>query len=225
VRWCSGGRECRATPDAVTSSSKGVVLMRSRLAWTIFVLVAVTVVVMIVIAVMRFNLTALAEPGAVETRTATLAKDFVIRRASRRGIPRRPVDTKASAEAGGEHYGFDCSVCHADDGRAQRPPGEWMYPRASDLTSKQVQSYSDEELFWIIQNGIRYTGMPAFSKVESSDHIWDLVNYVRTLPGALRSENSTRTLGGTTLGGTTLSAGPISRHWRGSRSLALCARR
>jgi hypothetical protein len=33
-----------------------------------------------------------------------------------------------------------------------------MYPRASDLTSKQVQSYSDQELFWIIQNGIRFTG-------------------------------------------------------------------
>jgi mono/diheme cytochrome c family protein len=58
-----------------------------------------------------------------------------------------------------------------------------MYPRASDLTSKQVQSYSDQELFWIIQNGIRYTGMPAFRKTETPEHIWDLVNYVRTLPG------------------------------------------
>jgi mono/diheme cytochrome c family protein len=57
-----------------------------------------------------------------------------------------------------------------------------MYPRATDLTSKEVQSYSDQELFWIIKNGIRYTGMPAFGKMETADHIWDLVNYVRTLP-------------------------------------------
>ena len=47
---------------------------------------------------------------------------------------------------------------------------------------EQVQGYSDPELFWIIQNGIRFTGMPAFAKVETPDHIWDLVNYIRTLP-------------------------------------------
>ena len=56
-----------------------------------------------------------------------------------------------------------------------------MSPRAADLTSKRVQSYSDQELFWIINNGIRFTGMPGYGKVETPDHIWDLVNYLRTL--------------------------------------------
>jgi len=56
-----------------------------------------------------------------------------------------------------------------------------MYPRASDLTSREVQDYSDRELFWIVKNGIRLSGMPAFGKVESDEHIWNLVNYVRTL--------------------------------------------
>jgi mono/diheme cytochrome c family protein len=65
-----------------------------------------------------------------------------------------------------------------------------MYPRASDLTSKQVQSYSDQELFWIIQNGIRFTGMPAFADVEPPDHVWDLVNYVRTLPGESKKDDA-----------------------------------
>jgi mono/diheme cytochrome c family protein len=67
-----------------------------------------------------------------------------------------------------------------------------MYPRAADLTSKQVQSYSDQELFWIINNGIRFTGMPGFGKLETLDHIWDLVNYVRTLPGDSRKGDSTK---------------------------------
>ena len=70
--------------------------------------------------------------------------------------------------------------------------GRWMYPRAADLTSEQVQSFSDQELFWIIQNGIRFTGMPAFGKVESGDHIWNLVDYVRTLPGESRNKGSTK---------------------------------
>ena len=57
-----------------------------------------------------------------------------------------------------------------------------MYPPAADLTSKRVQSYSDRELFWIINNGIRFTGMPAFGKVETADNIRGLVKYMRTLP-------------------------------------------
>ena len=165
--------------------------MRSRtIAWTLVVIAVVVTV--IVFAAMRFNLSAAEEPGPVETALSNRAKRFFIRRASRHGIPPRPTDVKTSVENGSEHYGLDCSVCHADDGQGQRPPGQWMYPRAADLTSKRVQSYSDEELFWIIQHGISYTGMPAFNKVETPDHIWDLVNYVRTLPPNLRKQESGR---------------------------------
>ena len=165
--------------------------MRSREAWGIFG-VFVLAVVLIVIALMSFNLTALREPGPTETRLASLSKRYLIYRASRHGIPPRPQATKTSIERGGSHYGLDCGVCHADDGRAQRPPGQWMYPRASDLTSKQVQSYSDQELFWIIQNGIRFTGMPAFGNVETPDHVWDLVNYLRTLPSESKKSDPTK---------------------------------
>jgi mono/diheme cytochrome c family protein len=56
-----------------------------------------------------------------------------------------------------------------------------MYPRASDLTSPEVQQYSDRELFWIVKNGIRLSGMPAFGRVESDEHIWNLEHYLRTL--------------------------------------------
>jgi len=146
--------------------------------WAIVILA----VVLIVVAAMSFNLSALPQPGRFETWAADLSKGLLIDRASRDGIPPRPTNIEASIAAGGEHYGLDCSVCHSDDGHGQTPAGEWMYPRASDLTSKRVRSYSDQELFWIIRNGIRFTGMPAFGEVETPDHIWDLVNYVRTLP-------------------------------------------
>lgn len=162
--------------------------MRQRIVWAIVVLA----VVLIGMALMRFNLTALHEPGPTETRLANLSKRYFVYRASRHGIPPRPQDTKASIERGGSHYGLDCGICHADDGLAQRAPGQWMYPRASDLTSKQVQSYSDQELYWIIQNGIRFTGMPAFGEVETPDRVWDLVNYVRTLPGESTKADATK---------------------------------
>jgi mono/diheme cytochrome c family protein len=163
--------------------------MRSRIVWTILVIA----VVLIVIALMRFNLTALQEPGRLETLVSNRARHFLIRRlASRQGLPPRPVDTKASVSSGDTSYSSECGICHGTDGRTPTTTGRWMYPRAADLTSKGVQSYSDQELFWIIQNGIRFTGMPAFGQVENGDRIWNLVNYVRTLPGALQSENSTK---------------------------------
>ncbi len=150
------------------------------------------VVVLIVVALIRFNLTALQEPGGLETSVANWGTHFLIRRASRHRIPPRPQDTQASAASGNIRYQSECSLCHGPDGRTRSPMGRWMYPRAADLTSEQVQSYSDQELFWIVQNGIRYTGMPAFGKVETADHIWDLVNYVRTLRSESRKEVPTK---------------------------------
>jgi len=163
--------------------------MRTRTAWSILTLVVVVIVLM-VIGLMRFNLSAMKEPGRLETVVANGAARFVIRRlASRQGLPPRPVDTKGSVASGSTSYGSECGICHGSDGRAQSSMGRWMYPRAADLTSAQVQSYSDQELFWIVQNGIRFTGMPAFGQVETGDHIWNLVNYVRTLPGALGNQS------------------------------------
>jgi hypothetical protein len=134
--------------------------MRSRIIWTMLAFG----VVLIGVGMMQFWLTALQEPGPLETRIANQAKHFTIRRASSHGIPPRPVDTKASREVGATHYGLDCNICHGVDGHAQTAPGRLMYPRATDFTSKEVQSYSDQEL------------------VETADNIWGLVNYVRTLP-------------------------------------------
>ena len=154
--------------------------MRSRITWTM----VASGVLLIGVGLMHFSLTALQEPGPLETRIANLTKHSAILLASRHGIPPRPLDTKASIELGGAHYGLDCGICHGVDGRAQTPSGQWMYPRAADLTSKQVQSYSDQQLFWIINNGVKFTGMPGFGKLEAPDHIWGLVNSVRTLPSA-----------------------------------------
>jgi mono/diheme cytochrome c family protein len=56
-----------------------------------------------------------------------------------------------------------------------------MYPRAADLTSIAVQQYSDRELFWIVKNGIKLSGMPAFGAVETDQHIWQMVQYLRSV--------------------------------------------
>lgn len=155
--------------------------MRSRAVWTIVVLV-VTAMAIIAIFLMRFSLSAIQGPGPLETRMANRAKHFFISRASRDTVLPAQTDKKAAIAEGDMLFGIDCSMCHGRDGHAKTDMGRWMYPRAVDLTSAEAQSYSDRELFWTIKNGIRFTGMPAFGKAESDEHIQDLVAFIRTLP-------------------------------------------
>ncbi len=129
----------------------------------------------------QFNLSAAPEPGRMETLLAAKAKRLLIRRASWKEIPPPPEDMHTSIEEGDKLFGTECAACHGLDGQKLTDAGRWMYPRAADLTSPTVQRYSDRELFWIVKNGIRLSGMPAFGKVESDEHIWDLVHFVRTL--------------------------------------------
>jgi len=132
----------------------------------------------------QFTLSALPEPGRTETFLATKAKHYLVRRSSRDGIPPAPADRQAAMKEGDRVFGTECGACHGASGHNPTDAGRWMYPRAADLTSRDVQAYSDQEVFWIIKNGIRLSGMPAFGRVESEEHIWDLVFYVRALPKA-----------------------------------------
>jgi mono/diheme cytochrome c family protein len=149
--------------------------------WIFAVLIALALAVVVILGLTQIRIDALQEPGQVETFLATTAKHFLVRRSSREGIPPAPTNLQASIAEGNKLYAVDCSMCHGADGHTSSDSGRWMYPRASDLTSPEVQQYSQRELFWIVKNGIRLSGMPAFGKVESDENIWNLVNYLRTL--------------------------------------------
>lgn len=151
-----------------------------RLFWIAAIVFALVLVGGVMVS--QFNLSALPEPGKTETLVATKAKHFLVRRASRAGIPPAPPGMQASIAEGDKLFGTDCSECHGDSGRKPTDAGRWMYPRAADIGSAEVQKYSDRELFWIVKNGIRLSGMPAFGRVESDEHIWNLVHFLRTLP-------------------------------------------
>jgi len=146
------------------------------------VVVALVIVSAVGIGLAEFNPGALEEPGQLETALATRAKHIIVRWRSRKAIPPAQADLRASIEEGDKLYGTECAACHGLDGNKLTDAGRWMYPRAAHLVSAEVQSYSDRELFWVVKNGIRLSGMPAFGKVESDDHMWSLVQYVRTLP-------------------------------------------
>ncbi len=129
----------------------------------------------------QFSLSALDEPGRLETYAATKAKRWLVRRSARGLLPAEPPRGSASVNTGGMIFRGECAACHGIDGRKPTDIGRWMYPRTLDLGSPQVQQWSDAELFWIIKNGVRMTGMPGFGKLHSDEQIWHLVHYVRSL--------------------------------------------
>ena len=147
-------------------------------------MVAIVIVLIIIVgayAVMHVNISALPEPGPFETSIATKAKDWYISRAARGSLPPAPTNDASSVSAGETLFGMGCATCHGQDGHKPTPIGKTMYPRVLDLGSPEVQEMSDRELFWVIKNGIRLSGMPGFAKIESDEQIWELAYYARSL--------------------------------------------
>src|SRR5688572_17066542 len=92
--------------------------------------------------------------------------------------------TEAVLTEGLEHFADHCAVCHANNGSGDTAIGLSLYPRAPDMRAASTQQLSDGELFSIIENGIRLTGMPAWGTgtAEGKRASWALVHFVRRLP-------------------------------------------
>jgi mono/diheme cytochrome c family protein len=104
--------------------------------------------------------------------------------------PRQQQSEEMIAEAD-EHFVEHCSTCHGIDGRGDTTIGKNLYPKVPDITLVDTQRLGDGELYYIIYNGIRLTGMPAWGSEDRPEAIWDLVSLIRRLP-KLSPEESKR---------------------------------
>ena len=141
--------------------------------------VAIAAGVVIVSGTVSFGATA--PISGIERAAATIAVD----RSVARRAPRTANPVAASPETlakGLSHYKAMCVTCHGAGAVDPSPIGEGLNPPAPDLTQKSIQSRTDGELFWIVQNGIRMTGMPAFGPTHKDEEIWTLVTFLRHLP-------------------------------------------
>jgi len=127
------------------------------------------------------DVSALPDPGRFETFAANEAKNWLVYRESRAATLKEPQITLEAADNAQNIFGSECANCHGNDGRTPTDMGRGLYPRAPDLGSEEVQHWSDRELFWIIRNGIRLSGMPAFGKQLTDQETWSLVHYVKSL--------------------------------------------
>jgi plastocyanin/cytochrome c553 len=119
-------------------------------------------------------------PGRLETAIARRLVRLSVPRAERDAVNPLAGDSRAWRGAA-DHFAEHCALCHGADGRGS-PIGSHMYPPVPDLASPAIQQFSDGALFSIIQNGVRWTGMPAFRSTDNAEETWKLVSFVRHVP-------------------------------------------
>ncbi len=127
----------------------------------------------------------------------TRLEAFVARRMRGLSIPSEAKNLKNPValdeevlRTGLSHFADHCAVCHANNGSGETPIGLNLYPKSPDMRLSDTQSLTDGELFYIIENGVRFTGMPAWGggNPESAHDSWALVHFIRRLPKLTAAE-------------------------------------
>lgn len=130
-----------------------------------------------------------AEPSLLETLAAEQARSMAMP-AGAKDRPNAVPKTKEVLVEAKTHWADHCAICHGNDGSGQVDIGRQMYPRAPDMRKERTQTLTDGELFYIIENGIRLSGMPAWGggTEHSEKDSWKLVNFIRHLPSLSSDE-------------------------------------
>lgn len=129
-----------------------------------------------------FNVAALAPPLPLERSVLHgIMRQSVRAHAAGDGI-QTPQDLAARAPKGAGDFAEMCVTCHAGPGKEPSEIGIGLNPKPPRLEEASL-AWSAPEMFWIVKNGIRMTGMPAFGPTHDDERIWSIVAFARTLPG------------------------------------------
>ena len=161
--------------------------MRKRVVWVLVVVVVIGVGAAVLTRGMGF--TARATPWSLEETTMRAARRWATPAAVRRQV-NRVAATSEALRAGLEHWADHCATCHANDGSGDTSIGRSLYPRAPDMRGPRTQGMSDGELFYVIERGIPFTGMPAWGTgtPAGEQSSWHLVLFIRHLAGLYEQE-------------------------------------
>jgi mono/diheme cytochrome c family protein len=155
------------------------------------VVIAILVVVTLIVfaSMLRKGFSAHDEPTRLEVTAARALRHWATPSELRDMKNPLPLTPEVLSEARA-HFADHCAVCHGNDGKGESGMGKTMYPRTPDMTLPPTQNLSDGELFSIIENGVRLTGMPGFGSgtAESGRASWTLVHFVRHLPKLTAAE-------------------------------------
>lgn len=154
--------------------------MRTR--WIAAIIVLLTILA-VAVATRGMGLTARRAPWLGEARLAGLVRAWTLPAEYRR-MTNPVAPTAAALRAGMAHWADHCAICHDNDGSGQVPVGRGVFPPAPDMRAAATQRLSDGALFYAIEQGVPFTGMPAWATGTAGGEreSWELVLFIRHLP-------------------------------------------
>jgi mono/diheme cytochrome c family protein len=155
----------------------------SRGNWILLtIVIVIALIAAAAVSLLHDGVSSRANPTAMEVMLARQVRHMAIP-ASARKLQNTVADTPENLRDARLHFADHCAICHANDGSCDTPFGRNLYPKPPDLRRQQTQRLADGEIFWIIENGVRFTGMPAFGGAHGSEQdSWKLVRFIRHLP-------------------------------------------
>ena len=129
----------------------------------------------------RRGFSARAKPSAMEAYVAKMARKLSIP-ASQRDTKNPFTPTPEVLSEARSHFADHCATCHGNDGSGNTEIGQNLYPKPPDMRQSETQHLTDGEIYYIIHNGIRLTGMPSWGGPGRDDDSWKLVLFIRHLP-------------------------------------------
>ncbi len=120
-------------------------------------------------------------PSAMEAYVAKTARKLSIP-ASERDAKNPFATTPEVLSEARAHFADHCAICHGNDGSGKTEIGQNLYPKTPDMRQSETQSLTDGQMYYIIHNGIRLTGMPAWGGPDKDNDSWRLVSFIRHLP-------------------------------------------
>jgi mono/diheme cytochrome c family protein len=171
-------------PNRHYCHSKGWVNMRSVLK-ALLVLLALTAIAAAIGLwyIVDSGVSAREQPGRAEQFLARRVRSMAIEGRAK-SLTNPVARTDEVVAEGRAHFADHCAQCHGNDGSGNTEIGRGLWPKPADMRLAETQRLTDGELFWIIENGIRFTGMPAWGSgtKESETASWHLVHFIRHLP-------------------------------------------
>jgi len=160
-------------------------LHRRRTIWGLFLAAVLLGGVWVYWFVSSHGFSARDKPSVFEAYLARHARQIATPRGARES--KNPLSpTELDIAEARDHFADHCAICHANNGSGKTQINSGLYPPAPDMRERQTQDLADGEIFYIIKNGIRFTGMPGWGGEDEEN--WKLVLFIRHLPSLTARE-------------------------------------
>jgi mono/diheme cytochrome c family protein len=117
--------------------------------------------------------------GLIKAILETTSDRSIERRAE--GIKPPKLDDPQRIQTGLVHYHEMCATCHGAPGVKISEIGQGLNPYPPELAARKRAGEAGEA-FWVVKNGIKMTGMPAFGVTHSDEEIWAIVAFLQRMP-------------------------------------------